>query len=59
MAISSDGTASGVSHNQFAIPAGTSAKHTINIQKFGLSMATMIPTVAAVATHAANTGSFN
>ena len=58
LAMSCERVASGASQNQLPIAAGISARQATNIHIAGRSMARIIPTVATVATHAANTRSF-
>ncbi len=53
-----ESVASGAFQNQLPITAGISAKQATNIHISGRSIARIIPTIATVATHAANTRSF-
>lgn len=48
----------GAFHNQLPMITGKIARLAINIQRSGLSMATINPTVMIVPAHAANTRSF-
>lgn len=57
-AMSWESVVSGAFQNQLPIAAGISAKHATNIHISGRSMVRIIPTIATVATHAANTRSF-
>ena len=56
--MSCDRVASGTFQSRLPTAAGISAKHAINIQICGRSIARIIPTIATVATQAANTRSF-
>ena len=58
LAMSSESVASGASHNQLPTATGIIARLAMSNHRSGLSMATINPTVATVAAHAANTKSF-